>query len=362
MAYGDYSSEWTPEDTTTNPRRYKPLATGDQGPAPAPDGTTTDTTEPIQPQPFNTPPATTPPTATKPAAGGIWGTANDAGGWIDQKLASVQSTDDPGYWKIQMGKDSKAMAGDPSALAWWEDAIRRGDGSALVTSGQLQKRSAGSVAPGQPGGPGGTTSTTSSWRDVGPPSSFPEPAMPTIGARNPAFDAFYQQLLNRSNQSLTVNPEDPAIRAQTEAFRNEQTRGSRENLAAIAERAGPNTNIGAETRHAGELVGQNTAGFQAQLMGREVESRRQEIAQALAGMAGQLGVEEQSRLRQEDQDLQKRQLQLGSQLSAAQLQLSNELGRQNASQAEWLRAFQDRGWTADQAQRAWDDQYKTMFG
>ncbi len=79
---------------------------------------------------------------------GVGGNAAGAGGaggagglqsWINQQLQTAQSTDDPNAWVKYMSADPKAMAGDPSALAYWQDRIARGDGAAAVKNGTLQK-------------------------------------------------------------------------------------------------------------------------------------------------------------------------------------------------------------------------------
>jgi hypothetical protein len=86
-----------------------------------------------------------------PAAGGSVGapapmpTSGAGGGsssphsWIDSELQSVKSTDDPNYWYGVIAKDPKVAAGDQSAIDYWKDRIRRGDGSDLVKNGTLQK-------------------------------------------------------------------------------------------------------------------------------------------------------------------------------------------------------------------------------
>jgi hypothetical protein len=113
--------------------------------------------------------------------------------------------------------------------------------------------------------------------------------------------------------------------------------------------------MAAENRAAGEAVGQNTSAFQAKLVGDEVTARRAEIAQALNLQAGQLSTEEASRLKQEDQALQARQQDIQNSQFGAGFGLASQ-------QQNWMQAFQDRGWDADQAQRAWDDTYRMLFG
>jgi len=62
--------------------------------------------------------------------------AADPYGWIDETLRSVNSTDDPSYWRRVIAADPN---GSGSARAYWIDRIRRGDGSALVANGTLSK-------------------------------------------------------------------------------------------------------------------------------------------------------------------------------------------------------------------------------
>ena len=54
--------------------------------------------------------------------------------WIDETLRSVNSTDDPEYWKRVIGADPN---GSGSAKDYWIDRIRRGNGSELVRNGTL---------------------------------------------------------------------------------------------------------------------------------------------------------------------------------------------------------------------------------
>lgn len=100
----------------------------------------------------------------------------------------------------------------------------------------------------------------------------------------------YNTLLGRAQQGLTVDPNDPNIKGQTDAFSAEQERTRRNFLGDLAEKNGPYSTgqqLG-QARMTAEKAGQATGGFQAQLMGRELQSRRDEIAQALTSMGSML--------------------------------------------------------------------------
>lgn len=94
-------------------------------------------------------------------------------------------------------------------------------------------------------------------------------------------NTLYDTLLSRANQSLTVDPNDPNIRQQTDAYAANEERAKRNYLADVAEKDGPNANIRGETRMANERVGQRTGTFASQLVGQELTARRAEIQHAL---------------------------------------------------------------------------------
>lgn len=101
-------------------------------------------------------------------------------------------------------------------------------------------------------------------------------------------NALYSTLDTRAKQGLAVNAQDPIISGQVDAFRAEQERAKRNDISNVAEQIGPYGNIRGEQRMAAERVGQNTSGFQAELMGRELSARRDEIAQALQSQGAML--------------------------------------------------------------------------
>lgn len=115
----------------------------------------------------------------------------------------------------------------------------------------------------------------------------------------------YNILLKRAQQGLAIDRNDPIIRNQADAYNAMQDRNRTKYLQETAERGGVNANISAEQRSSAETVGQNEAGFEASLMGRELASRRQEIESALSGMQGLLTAEQQMQLTKELADLQR---------------------------------------------------------
>lgn len=160
-------------------------------------------------------------------------------------------------------------------------------------------------------------------------------------------DALYGELNARATQGLDINPNDPIIRNQVDAFRAEQTRGGRDFLSDVAEQSGPLANLRGEQRMAAERTGQNTAGFQSELMGRELGARRDEIAQALAQQGAMLSGDQQRALQQQlafmDQAMREGSLGLQAELGRGELALRNKLGSGSlALQGRGLENDQDR--------------------
>lgn len=150
-------------------------------------------------------------------------------------------------------------------------------------------------------------------------------------------DALYGQLSQRAGQSLQVDATDPIVKGQVDAFRAENTRAKRDYLSDVAERSGPLANLRGEERMAAERLGQGVSQFQAELLGRELGARRQEIADALQMSGSLLSAEQQrglqAQLAQMDQaiaeagiGMQGRGLDLQRDLGFADLGLRRDLG------------------------------------
>jgi hypothetical protein len=112
-------------------------------------------------------------------------------------------------------------------------------------------------------------------------------------------DALYNTLMTRAGQGLDVNSDNPVIRRQADTYSAAQERAMQRYLANEAEAQGPYANLGSERLKAAEQFGQSSASFEAALMAKEIEARRQEIKEALSGMQGLLTTDQQLQLQRQ---------------------------------------------------------------
>jgi hypothetical protein len=98
---------------------------------------------------------------------------------------------------------------------------------------------------------------------------------------NPQRDALFQQLMARATQGTAVNANDPNIRQQVDPAVAQMERAKRNYLGDMAEKAGPLGNIAGETRMANERFGQQAGLFEGEIIGREIQAKRDEIESAL---------------------------------------------------------------------------------
>ncbi len=205
---------------------------------------------------------TTPPPTAPPSSSGLTapsgGSVNDPS-YVDKLLA---------YYATQPGVNPSVI-NDPN---YWRQAAASGrfNGDTDYFIKRLMTPEGAPESGGASGGGAGGTNMTL-----------------TSGLQNsPQGQQLYDLLMKRANQGLNVDPNDPIIRQQTDAYSADQQRAERHYLSGLAEKAGDNGNITAETRHAAEVEGQNTGAFEGQLMANEIAARRQEIQAALSGATG----------------------------------------------------------------------------
>lgn len=177
--------------------------------------------------------------------------------------------------------DAAIASGVPEG--WARDYLGRNPGDS--------NRITEAYGSGQSGG-GSDSSPTQQWN-----------AQPAASSRS---DDLYQQLLQRTQQGLDVDRNTPAIRAQADAFSANQERSRRNYLSDTAERMGPYASgaLQGERRMASERAGIASGAFEAELVGREITARRDEIAQALSLLTGRVSAEDEMALRRELADLE----------------------------------------------------------
>lgn len=200
--------------------------------------------------------------------------------WSQQAGSNPSLKNDPNYWLGRI-KQEGGLGSDNDA--YWANLGMRPEGAPEGGGG-------GQSGPGGGGNFGGG--------NVGGGS---------YGMNSPQSNQIFDLLMKRANGSLNIDPNDPIIRNQVDAYNAQNTRASRDYLANEAERQGPNANLTGETRMASEKVGQAGGQFQAQLMQRELDARRQEIQSALSGASGFLTQEQQLQLQQEMDALNRQQ-------------------------------------------------------
>jgi hypothetical protein len=133
-------------------------------------------------------------------------------------------------------------------------------------------------------------SVTDQWNQAGQAAAGSQPS-----AMNPLVDALAGRVLapDGSLAQASVNPNDPIIRGQVDAYSAQQDRARRLYLQEAGEAAGPYGNIRGEQRMSAERAGQNVGAFEAELMGRELQSQRDQLTQQLQMYGASLSQQEQ---------------------------------------------------------------------
>lgn len=154
-------------------------------------------------------------------------------------------------------------------------------------------------------------------------SPTPE-AAPTQNTTNQGTqDVVRNSYLQQAEQGTAVDTNDPNFRQQADAYAAAQERARRTAVSQTAEQYAGSGATGAQTaeeRLINEQSGQNQAGFEAQLVGHELQNRRSEIQNALTQLGGMISGD-QARA------LQKQLADIDAQLKQAGLDQSSALGQ-----------------------------------
>ena len=148
-------------------------------------------------------------------------------------------------------------------------------------------------------------------------------------------DVVRNSYLTQATQGTKVDTAAPEFRQQTDAFSAGQDRARRQYESEAAERlsaqglgsSGAMTN---ERRLGAERAGQASGAFEAQLVGRELETRRDEIKEALSGLRGMISGDQamalQTQLAELDAAIKREGIAQGGDLGGRELNLKDKLG------------------------------------
>lgn len=256
-------------------------------------------------------------------------------------------------------KQAAAKAGVTYSRSDAEDVAHRDNTPEAMAMALRKYDTRASNTPNQDGG--GSSSGGGQASNQAPAQAWnAAPAPAAAPVQDPRAAALYDELVGRAHQSLAISPDDPTIRGQVDAFRAEQTRGTRNYLSDLAEQGGQYQNMRGEQRMAAEKAGQATSGFQAELLGRELQSRRAEIAQALTQRGQMLSGDQQAALSRElaqlDAEIKRQGMaqqneQFGRSLEQGNSQFGRTLGQGND---QFLRELALRQWQiGDQSAQNW---------
>jgi hypothetical protein len=175
---------------------------------------------------------------------------------------------------------------------------------------------AGSLTPAQQA----TASSTN--------SATPGAAPATNTTNQGTQDVVRNSYLAQATQPTTVDPNDPVIKNQVDAYRAATDRASNDFVNQQAEAAGPYATgaLRGQERMVAEKGGQSVAGFQAQLVANELQNKRAEVQQALTSLGGLITSDRQQALQQQLADLDAQIKTLG--INTAATTASNQLGVQ----------------------------------
>ena len=223
---------------------------------------------------------------------------------------------------------------------WKRSFLERNPGdehrlSSAYESDRPKQSSGGGGSSGQPsggGGGGGYSEQSNPWMEKqtklldemwGAQKARDTQIAAEAAERKKRGDELYGTWLGRSQQGLQLNADDPTIKGQVDVYRAEQDRALRNALSDSAEAGGLGDT---RKRMASERTSQNVASFQAELMARELGTRRAEVADALQSMGGMLSGDQRAGLERELGNLDNaiKQSQVG--ISARDTDLRGQLG------------------------------------
>lgn len=156
----------------------------------------------------------------------------------------------------------------------------------------------------------------------------PQPYNATPAAQT----SFMNTVAGRMTQNVVPSADDPVIRAQTNAYNANVDRQTRNLISDQAEKLGPYATgaLHGTDLMARERAGQVKGSFEADLVGRELQSRREEVQRAIDTMQAVLTEDQRAALERErmalDAELTRLGISTSASTAAAELALKDKLG------------------------------------
>jgi hypothetical protein len=186
-----------------------------------------------------------------------------------------------------------------------------------------------------PGGPGAAAAPTTPGAPAGAPAAPTDPNAPPTTVN----DAFKKALLDKLNKPIGIDPNDPVIKGQTDAFSLAQTRAAQRDREAMAGRAAATGQLSDTASGGGfndalsnlaQQQGESEANFNANLSGQELNKQRDDLYRYMALAGNQLSGEEsralQDKLAQLDAQIRREGIAQQGQLGNADISLRDKLG------------------------------------
>lgn len=227
------------------------------------------------------------PTAPSAANTGIAGGGTPTSPVAPSSPSPYDRATAPGLWQAT----GNNVAAQDALLQQWGMSPLSANGTGTLPSGEQIDMRRGAKAGdntaqwmGVGGGAGGGAANGSGVQGPG------AGAYATSGGAGGGLDATFRAKLLELMNGKTPSIDDPALAAQSQAFRRSNDRGLQDARAALAERAafsGANSGgagsggYDAALADMGAQAGQQQSGFDAGLVGHEIDAQRQQLSHAL---------------------------------------------------------------------------------
>lgn len=246
-------------------------------------------------------------------------------------------------WTRHLANNPWGAYGEQYAKQWYDDPNNKDPGASLKQHLDSFRAQWGSAAPADDQS---LMNMIASGQTPQPQNAVAQWSSPQVQsqvntqqtAENKArADQVWATLSKLVDQSQNVGPDNPVVRAQTDAFRAEKEREKRNFISDTAERYGPLANIRGEERMASDRTGNAVASFQADAMVKELTAIRSQIMAALNGQQGFVSTDRQQYLNEQLAMIDQQLRSLGLSQDWQRTLMGNDLSLRELGLQEWDR-------------------------